>query len=344
MQKTLAEILIGFVSFLILCPGFNAQAAEKTILARFSIQFPPKHHLVRAANLFAKTAGEKSQGSIKVQVFPMGQLYKEDEVIDAVRSKSVEIADILPQRWAGIDRIFDVFGSNLYVITGYELTWMVADGKPGAYLAELMKKYGCYPIFCSCSGVYQGITNSKRPLIKWTDCKGLLIRTATGPYAELFQLYGASPVVLSGGEVYDTMQRKTVDAGETSLASILDRKYYEVQKYLTITMNHPSYHYWIVNWNWWNDLPKEKRDILQQSALIAQAWSRKELARIEADYTQKLQKLMITYIQTESEAEESGKSARPLAENWLKATGAEGKKLLDLIYEVKRGFNAQRKK
>jgi C4-dicarboxylate-binding protein DctP len=334
MKMALQILSIGVLSIFIGWPVFDLQAAEKTITAKFSLQFPPKHHLVRAANLFAKTVAEKSQGSIKIQVFPVGQIYKETEIVDAVRSLSVEVGDVLLERWGGFDELFDVLGANKYLVVGYDLAWRLADGKAGNYLSELMKKQGCYPIFWSCSGVYKGITNSKRPIVRPADLKGLLIRVSNAPIGETIKLFGGSPVLMSGGESYDAMQRKTVDGSETTLSSVFDRKYYEVQKYLSVYMDYPSYHTWIVNWKWWNDLPKEKREILRQAALAAQNWDRQELDDIEADYIKKLQKLMTTHMQTNAEADEWRKACQPISEGWLKKTGAEGKKLLDLVNET----------
>ncbi len=344
MKRFWQILFIGALGLFLVGPFSDVQAAEKTITAKFSLQFPPKHHLVRAASLFAKTVAEKSKGSVKIQVFPAGQIYKETEIVDAVQSSSVEVGDVLMERWGGFDELFDVLGANKYLVVGYDLAWGLADGKAGNYLAELMKKRGCYPIFWSCSGVYKGLTNSKRPVIKPADLKGLLIRVSNAPIGDMVKLFGGSPVLMSGGEAYDAMQRKTVDGSETTLSSVFDRKYYEVQKYLSVYMDYPSYHTWIVNWKWWSGLPQEKREILRQAALAAQTWDRQELDDIEADYIKRLQKLMTTHIQTKAEADEWRKACQPIAEAWLKKTGTEGKKLLDLVREAVKESKAQPKK
>jgi C4-dicarboxylate-binding protein DctP len=157
------------------------------------------------------------------------------------------------------------------------------------------------------------------------------------------KLFGGSPVLMSGGEAFDAMQRKTVDGSETTLSSVYDRKYYEVQKFLTVFMDYPSYHTWIVNQKWLNELPKDQQEIIWQAALEAQDWDRKELAGREKEYIQKLEKLMTVHIQTEAEAEEWQKACQPIADEWLKKTGAQGKKLLDLILETKKEYKAQKK-
>ncbi len=135
-----------------------------------------------------------------------------------------------------------------------------------------------------------------------------------------------------------------MDGARSTVPSIYDRKYYEVQKYLTVFLANPAYHLWLVNLKWWNELPKEQREVLQQAALTAQEWDRKELEGMEADYIKRLQKLITTHIQTESEAKDWAKAAQPMAEEWLKATGAEGKKLLDLVMEAQREYKAEKKK
>jgi len=169
MRRFWPLALISFMAFLILFPVPYLQAAEKRILARFSIAFPPKHHLVRAANLFAKSAGEKSQSAIKIEVFPASQLYKEMEIIPAISTnstKSVEIGDIHIERVAAVGRVLDIFGTNLYLVTDYGLTWKIADGRVGAYFSEALKKHGVFPILWSCSGAYNGITNTVSPSLR----------------------------------------------------------------------------------------------------------------------------------------------------------------------------------
>ena len=109
-------------------------------------------------------------------------------------------------------------------------------------------------------------------------------------------------------------------------------------------MPYPSYHIWIVNLKWWNDLPKEKREILRQAALAAQNWDRQDLDDTEAEYIKKLQKLMTTHMQTNAEADEWRRACQAIAEGWLKKTGAEGKKLLELIMETRREYMEQKKK
>lgn len=140
------------------------------------------------------------------------------------------------------------------------------------------------------------------------------------------------------------MQRRTVDGSETTLSSVYDRKYYEIQKYLTVYMDYPSYHIWVVNNKWWTELPKDKQDILAASAKLAEAWDRKELDAIEADYIAKLKKLMTVHIQTDEEAEEWRKAAQPVADKWLKETGPEGRKLLNIVLETVREYKASKKK
>lgn len=342
-RRALILVLVCF-AFYAFYPALEAGAQEKQTLARFSLQFPPKHHLVRAADLFAKTVAEKAKGSIKIQVFPAAQLYKEDEITDAVASKSVEMGDVLLERWGGINLLYDVLGSNKYLANGYELSWRMADGPFGQYIGDLMRKNNCHPVFWSCSGVYKGVTNSKRPMIKSSDWKGLMIRVSNAPMGEMTKLFGGSPVLMSGSEAYDAMQRRTVDGSETTLSSVYDRKYYEIQKYLTVYMDYPSYHIWVVNNKWWTELPKDKQDILAASAKLAEAWDRKELDAIEADYIAKLKKLMTVHIQTDEEAEEWRKAAQPVADKWLKETGPEGRKLLNIVLETVREYKASKKK
>jgi TRAP-type C4-dicarboxylate transport system substrate-binding protein len=101
MKRILQILSVCALSTFIGSPNFDLQAAEKTITAKFSLQFPPQHHLVRAVNFFTKIVAEKSWGSTKIQAFPAGQICKETEIVDAVRSLSVEGGNVLIERRGG---------------------------------------------------------------------------------------------------------------------------------------------------------------------------------------------------------------------------------------------------
>ena len=76
--------------------------------------------------------------------------------------------------------------------------------------------------------------NSKRPLAKPDDFKGLKIRAFSKGSADTIKALGGVPVVMSSSEMYMALQRGTVDGATTGMPAAVSRKIYEVQKYMTL--------------------------------------------------------------------------------------------------------------
>ena len=77
----------------------------------------------------------------------------------------------------------------------------------------------------------------------------------------------ANPVPIAFGELYTALQLGTVDAQETPLPMILSSKFYEVQKYLSITKHIWSNGFLAINKKIWENLSKNYQKILQRNAL-----------------------------------------------------------------------------
>jgi len=95
-------------------------------------------------------------------------------------------------------------------------------------------------------------------------------------YLDSFKMLGANAVPLPYSELFTAMETKAVDGQENPYNTILSAKFYEVQKYLTIT-NH-VYAPWIVlvSKKYWDGLSKDERAVLQKAAVISRDFERKD--------------------------------------------------------------------
>ena len=142
----------------------------------------------------------------------------------------------------------------------------VLDGPFGKKLMDYMPAKGWVGLGFMEQG-YRSISNSKRPINKLEDIKGLKIRTILNPlYVDMFNTLGANAVPMPFPELYTAMEMKTVDGQENPETTVDASKFYEVQKYFTEVnyQFHPDPFY--VNAAWWNGLPEEYRDIITECA------------------------------------------------------------------------------
>jgi TRAP-type mannitol/chloroaromatic compound transport system substrate-binding protein len=107
--------------------------------------------------------------------------------------------------------------------------------------------------------------HSKKEIKTAGDIKGLKIR-ASGDGGEILNRMGAAVVFLPGGELYEAMQRGTIDAFEYStLASNWDMHFNEIAKYVILSPSRapsdPQCFY--VNKNSWEKLPDDLKRLVQ---------------------------------------------------------------------------------
>ncbi len=133
----------------------------------------------------------------------------------------------------------------------------------------IVRTKGIEPIAFMENG-YRQITNSARPIQAPADMKNMKIRVPSNKmYIDLFKTLGADPTVMNIGEVFTSLQQKTIDGQENPVSVIHSRKFYEVQEYLSI-VNY-SYDCYVlgINAKFWAGLDKEAQEILTKTAKAA---------------------------------------------------------------------------
>jgi TRAP-type transport system periplasmic protein len=150
------------------------------------------------------------------------------------------------------------------------------DGKVGqAVMAKLPEK-GLVGLVYWENG-FRNLTNSKRPVTKMEDLDGIKLRVMqNNVFLDSFKTLGANAVPMPFSELFSALETKTVDGQENPFNTILSSKFFEVQKYLTVT-NH-VYSPWIVlvSKKWWDGLSKDEQKILQDAANESRTFERKD--------------------------------------------------------------------
>jgi TRAP-type transport system periplasmic protein len=130
---------------------------------------------------------------------------------------------------------------------------------------------------------FRNLTNNKRAVTKLEDFDGIKLRVMqNNVFIDSFKTLGANAVPLAFSELFTALETKTVDGQENPYNTILSSKFYEVQKYLTVT-NH-VYSPWIVTVSkkWWDQLSKDEQKVLMDAAVKSRDFERKD-TRAEAD-------------------------------------------------------------
>ena len=154
--------------------------------------------------------------------------------------------------------------------------------------------------------------------------------------AEALRAVGAAPSAIAGDEVYQALQTGVLDAGITDISAAYSRKYYEVQKYGTVTPALTAYFHLYVNPAWWGKLSSANRSAIEQAAKTAEAASIDITEKTAADAVRQLQeKGMILHLQNPQEiAIWKAAMQKPVIDAFLKAAPQDGQKLIDLLNKL----------
>jgi len=335
MNRKRAWVAIGMAA-LLMGGGFLASpsalfAQEKTIVWNVPHTAAPSYYHVINLKLFAEKVKELSKGRMELRVHPASSLYPQNEQIPAVVDGRVEIAPILSGYM--VDMFLEMAVLDLPFMTRNldEARAAVEKMKP-YYIERLAQKniqllaIGTWPT--------QQLFSTKKAFAKVEDWKGAKIRVYGAETAELTKALGGAPVNIPFGEVYTALQRNVADGAVTSATNAEPMKFFEVTKFIN---------YWFIsgagieflgmNKKAFNALPKDLQpvvlDAVKESRFEDKEWE--DAKAWDARAKKRCGELGMTVVDVSpAEIEKARKMIKPAWDNWLKRTGAEGKRAMEL--------------
>lgn len=325
----LVECLIGFL--LLTGWSLNAPAQEKQITVRYVTQLPATHLLTQADFRLAKMIEERTKGAVKVEVYPAGQLYKGMELLKAIMTGAAEMGTMYNAIFTGPAPLLDVFDIP-FLFKDYDEVTQYWHSDMGDKMRSELEKISIRTIGYYAYGESFSICSHK-PLIKVADFKGMKIRANHNMGADTLKEFGASPVLFAAGEVYEALQRKTIDAASSGPTTIKERKWYEMTQYATITW--ACYSVWpiMVNLKFWNSLPKEIQQVFNEVGRDNEAYVLKKTDESDKEAVKFLKGKLSVYDLTAADQKVWGENSKAVTEKWLKRTGADGQKAIEWIHK-----------
>lgn len=272
---------------------------------------------------FKEYVERESNGRIKVEVYPNGQLGGERQQVEAVSLGTLDMSIPASSVVANFDEKFLVFDLP-FLFKTREAALEACDGDFGKKVAEGLESLNMINLGYAENG-FRFITNNVRPIRKPEDLKGIKIRTMENPiHVETFKALGANPTPMAFGELYTALQQKTVDAQENPVGLIYTNKFYEVQKYMSLTGHVFVPCPYIINKQKYESLPDDLQKVIADGVKISCDEQRKLLAE-EADRMFKEIEESGTVINdlTAEEKEAFIKTVEPIYEDFIKKYGSE---------------------
>ncbi len=271
LLRTAAKMAAGMAAAGLM--SASAQAADVTIrIAHLNPADAFESHSGAMTTIFKSLVETASGGGIEVQLFPNGQLGKDNEVIQQVRDGIVESvissAGGIAQHYPLVG-VFDIpFAFPNIAVANRVIDQRSDFGRK--FSTDLEKTTGLKVLGLIDSGGFFAFSNSKRPITSVKDMEGLRIRTMTLPtHQTMVGSLGAQPTPLPWAEVYTALQTGVADGQMNPIPIIAFAKFDEVQKYLSITNHVITPYIWTMNGDFYKGLTPEHRAIVDWASEVA---------------------------------------------------------------------------
>lgn len=285
----------ALVALALALPALGAVAQdiqERTI--KFGHLNNPGHPTSLGVRKFAEIVAARSGGKLKVQEFASSQLGNELQQQAALQGGVQEMLVASTTSLNGIVKEFGLLDFPFLFANARQADAMV-DGPLGKALAARLPEKGVVVLGFFDLG-FRNVTNSKRPITKGDDLKGLKLRVIPNPvFLETFKVFGANPLPMPFAELYGALETKAVDGQENPFAVIWSSKLYEVQKYVSGTNHVYATNPVQVSKRFWDKLSATEQKILQEAAIEAQNWQRTVSREVSAKALGELQAAGMVY-------------------------------------------------
>lgn len=246
-------------------------AQQKLVLGHGAAPGNPRHE---ASILFANKVKEKSGGKIEVQVAPSAQLGDDAAMVTALRSGTLDMSANSQGAVSNVVPEYAAFGMP-FLFTNLNAAWRVLDGPLGKELAQKSEEKGMVVLGYWDNGI-RHMSNSKKPILKPEDLKGMKMRTPPDPVTvDIMKAVGADPQQIKFAELYVALQQGVVDGQENPLMNIHASKLHEVNKFISLTGHKYEMTPLLISKRSWDKLNAAEKKILQDAALEATSYQRK---------------------------------------------------------------------
>ncbi|MDX6749400.1 DctP family TRAP transporter solute-binding subunit [Geminicoccaceae bacterium 1502E] len=283
-----------------------------------------------SAERWAELVEERTDGRIKMKVYPGAQLVQGDQTKEftAIRQGIIDMAVGSTINWSPQVKELNLF-SLPFLMPDYEAIDALTQGEVGETIFEAIDAKGVLPLAWSENG-FRELSNSKHPVRTPEDLAGLKIRVVGSPlYNDTFTALGANPTQMSWADAQPALSTGAVDGQENPMAIYGAAKLYTLgQTHLTMWRYVADPLVMAVSKRVWETFTPEDQAIVREAAIEAGRYgvelAREGLTGENPAYLEELRGLGVEVV--EPTAEERAKfvaATRPVYEAWKEKIGAE---------------------
>jgi TRAP-type transport system periplasmic protein len=306
--------------------GRGARAAEFNL--KYGNDLPATHPINKRASEACDAIRAATNGRLDIQIFPNSQLGGSTDMLSQVRSGALDIFTV-GSPLANLVPVSSI-SSIAFAFTDFDRVWAAVDGELGAHIRQQIGTIGLVAFDKMWDNGFRQITTSNKPINAPDDLKGLKLRVPVSPlFTSMFRALGTSPTAINFVEVYTALQTKLVDGQENPLALIEAAKFYEVQKYCSLT-GHMWEGFWMVaNRRTWEQLPADVRETAARLLNDGAVKQREDMTKLNATLEAQLKEKGLTFNTVDKKPFQQALKTAGFYSEWRQKYGEDAWKVLE---------------
>ncbi len=227
-----------------------------------------------AAEKFKELVESRSAGDVKVKIFDSASLGNETELLQQIQMGTLEMGVITVGPFDTFDPLVRVVNYP-FLFKDNEQADLILDGSLGQEILTSLESSGLKGLCFSENG-FRNLTNNKRPVKSPADVTGLKIRVMSSAlHQAIWQDLGANPTPMPW-PIYSELEQGVIDGQENPLWVMEVYKFYEIQKYMTLTRHVYSPHIDVASLTWWKTLTPAMQSLISQAMYDAAIFQRRD--------------------------------------------------------------------
>jgi len=295
MKRTLTiAMILALASGSAFAAGQREAAAPDTRVfeATFAHVVRPTIAKGLAADRFAELVKQRSNGRLLIKVYPDSQMGTDREITEQMQLGDIQFnapfTGVLPA-FVPQTQLFDL----PFAFASSEAAYRAMHGPVGEALNPFLLQQGLR-VLGYWDGGFKHITNNIRPIKTPEDIAGMRVRISQSPLLKSqFEALNSNPVDIAFAELYTALQQGTVDGQENTLANIFTRRFYEAQKYMTLTAHGYLGYAFLVSESFYQKLPADLRKIVDEAAAEVSTWQWAKAREEDLNFLNQLRKTNI---------------------------------------------------
>jgi TRAP-type transport system periplasmic protein len=301
-RRSLLKSAAGVIAAgsLLKSPAVLAQAAPLKL--KFGNDLPATHSVNVRLKEAIESIGAETNGQVAISLFPNNQLGSDTDMMTQLRSGALELATMPGTVLSTLIPTASLTGVG-FAFTSYDKVWAAMDGEVGKFIRGNVEKAGLVPFEAMWDNGFRQITSSTHAIKTPEDLANFKIRVPVVPlWVAMFSALGAAPVSIPLNEAYSALQTKIADGQENPLALIESAKFYEVQKFCSLT-NHSWDGFWLLSSaRIWKNIPQDAQKVMQKHFNAAAKKQRDDIVQANTEYQKNLESKGLTFNTTQADA------------------------------------------